>query len=180
MADDGVTPLGLDLGRHFLDVRRVTLAKFHPEGIDREDLVAAVLAAIARRNRLPCAYDPRRAGVTKYIWTVARSVTSNLQAAQRRWESVVAPTDDPESAPELVDDDDSIARFEHVDHAMAFGGEEHEALWERALRVRAEERAEALRPKQLDLFAWLGDEEPEEAPSSRVRPTVPPPARAVA
>lgn len=98
-APDG-TPLGVDLAapsRHkgsatvADDVRRIVLKHFHPEGVDPDDLVGEVYAAISRKNRQGCAFDPRRAGLSKYVWRVAYGVHSNLRGAAKRWEEIVDP-----------------------------------------------------------------------------------------
>lgn len=153
-ADDG-TPLGIDLAALHLDVRRIVLSKFHVEGVDREDLVATVIAAIARRNRLPSAYDPRRASLSKYVYTVAKCQAANLaNDARKHGMFVVASLSDHDNddAPrtprtalgvEVPCADDPIARFEEWQHFATFGGEDdyQEELWERALNARRREQA---------------------------------------
>lgn len=137
--EDG-TPRGVDLALLHEDVRRLVLARFRvlPPGIDRDDLVAEVLLAIARKNHQPCAYDPRLAGLGKYVNKVAFSTLMNLLERERRHELPHAETGD---AAEVVSDDDSIDLFHDYDALR----DAPEQLWERALRLRrAEQAAERL------------------------------------
>jgi hypothetical protein len=141
--EDG-TPRGVDLAVHHLDVRRLTLARFRvlPPGIDRDDLVAEVLLAIARKNHQPCAYDPRLAGLGKYVNKVAPCILANMLAKAAQLDRLI--DNETGSGADMEDERPmlELERFEHVDHEAVFGGEEHEELWERALRTRREEQSQ--------------------------------------
>lgn len=76
-------PAVLDVGKRWLDVRRV--ARAHPGyrrcldvGWEREDLDAEVLVRVLARQSMPSRYDPRRAGVGKYLWVTCGGILANL------------------------------------------------------------------------------------------------------
>ncbi|KYG11423.1 hypothetical protein BE21_57575 [Sorangium cellulosum] len=89
-ADDG-TPLGVDLSRLHADVRKIVLKHFKSAlaWVEADDLVQEVYLAIARKNTQNCAFDPRKASLGKYVFTVANSVVLNLGDKRRRGAHVV-------------------------------------------------------------------------------------------
>lgn len=92
-ASDG-TPLGVDLSKKMLDVKRLALSQVRaPRGVDPEDFVSEVYLAIARKNKLPkSCFDPRRASFSHYVVVVAKSVKANLALAQSKWDAIVEPS----------------------------------------------------------------------------------------
>lgn len=81
-------PAVLDLGERWLDVRRI--AKSHPNwrwcldaGWDAEDLVAEVMVRVLARQSMDSRYDPERAGIAKYLWTLTGSILANLAVSVR-------------------------------------------------------------------------------------------------
>ena len=159
-------------------MRRIVLKHFRPEGVDPEDLVGEVYAAIARKNRQACAFDPRRAGLSKYVWRVAYGVHSNLRGAVKRWEAVVddrAQLGDGEAGDRDRDDGPSLAAWAPCPSVLpdmegaldlARGPrpprwepdatqppEALPALWERALAARAWGRSRPARRGQRALWA---------------------------
>lgn len=80
---------GLDLSRHYLDVRRVTLGVYgewiDASGLDREEVVSDVCARILRANGGRSPYDPSRSSLSRYVAMQARSAILNaLQVRARR------------------------------------------------------------------------------------------------
>jgi hypothetical protein len=98
-AEDGHTPLGIDVEAKARDIRRLVQAGYGRQaaiaGIDIEDLVQATFEAILRRNRMASAYDPRRGGMPNYVHWIGRCQLSNLITASRRHPVVLEPVDYP-------------------------------------------------------------------------------------
>jgi hypothetical protein len=76
-------PAELDLRERWLDVRRV--ARSHPNwrwcidaGWDPDDLVNEVMLRVLARQSMGSRYDPQRAGLGKYLWTLTGSILANL------------------------------------------------------------------------------------------------------
>lgn len=172
-ADDG-TPLGIDLATKAEDVRKLVMAGFArsalANGIDPDDLVQTVLVAILRRNRMPCAFDPRRSSFGHYVWRVTRSQFVNLTETEKRHHDG-SPTDreDDRRPRDVVDDRlGAEERYEAAEEANP----EPTPLWRQSLDARA------VSGPQLDLFgvaAMLPPAAPAndaEPPSSSSRPMV--------
>ncbi|MGK3961335.1 RNA polymerase sigma factor [Sorangium sp. So ce1667] len=110
-ADDG-TPLGVDLRRLHADVRKIVLKHFKSAlaWVEADDLVQEVYLAIARKNTQNCAFDPRKASLGKYVWTVANSVVLNLGDKRKRGSHVVLSDvgDMPDAVCERTPEDDLI------------------------------------------------------------------------
>lgn len=148
MAEDGVTPLGVDLTAKHLDVRRLVIRHCLAAALDTDDLVQEVTVAIWRKNRSDSAWDPRRASFGKYVILVGKSIRSHMLKAPRwRAESSgeEAPGDadehDPLQAFELAVD---AARAERIDLAETRAAGElvtrPRAPWELALIQRARQK----------------------------------------
>lgn len=76
-------PLVLDVGARRLDV--VHMARSHDVwrtcialGWDPDDLEQEVLLRAHRRQSMPSRYDPRRAGLGKYLFVLTRGILLNL------------------------------------------------------------------------------------------------------
>lgn len=77
-ADDGVTPLGLDVTRLQGDIQRIVRSRVTPpRGMTIADFFQEVLLLIVRRNRMPSAYDPRRGSWTNYVVRIAQTCRSH-------------------------------------------------------------------------------------------------------
>ena len=149
-AEDG-TPLGIDLGKPrkpgappaALEVAKLVGASLRGRAVplDPDDVVQEVCLAIVRRNHCESAFDPRRAGFSKYVWTVAGNVVGHMLDAQRsrKRERV------EEDVPELEDGRDPIGAFEDVDAARA-----------RGVNVELARRSIEAPAEQLDMFGKGG------------------------
>lgn len=144
-AEDG-TPLGVDLAKHHRDVARIVGAKFRPETVDPDDLVQETCLAILRKNRQACAYDPRRASLGKYVYTVARSTLGHLLERQRSRAWLVTEAEPPE----LADERDPLAAFEVADEIGLTAAQLEASLDREAERAEAA----ALAPKAVQLGLW--------------------------
>lgn len=110
-------PETLDVGARWLDVRRV--AKSHPHwrrclraGWDADDLVNEVMVRVLARQAMASRYDPRRAGLGKYLWTLTGSILANLAVSVRHLGSEDLLEDgatlDTEPDPDEVDPVDGL------------------------------------------------------------------------
>jgi DNA-directed RNA polymerase specialized sigma24 family protein len=107
LADDGLTPLGVDLTQKHLDVLKLIRKHVRIEGLDADDLLQEIYAAIWRKNHSASAWDPHRASFGKYVILVGQSIAGHMLEA-RRWRSESTgeePTDD-------ADERDPIQAFE--------------------------------------------------------------------
>lgn len=87
-AEDGVTPLGVDVNARHEDVRLIVLKHFQAgHGLDLGDLVQTVYLSILTKNRQPSAYDPRRGSLSHYIYLVAASALRNMLRAQKTFDA---------------------------------------------------------------------------------------------
>ncbi len=66
------------------------IAKSHPAyrwcleaGWDSEELMSEVMVRVLARQGMPSRYDPARAGVSKYLWTLTGSIMANLSVSRR-------------------------------------------------------------------------------------------------
>ena len=163
-ADDG-TPLGIDIAAKAEDVRRIVLAKFGhsatSRGIDPDDLVQTVLLAILRRNRMPCAYDPRRSSFGHYVFRVTRSQFVNLTEVEaRHHDGMPMETDDGRQRDVIDDRMNAEERYAAAEQANPAP----QPLWRISLDAR-----EAAGP-QLDLFGATAMVPPTMAPANDEAP----------
>jgi DNA-directed RNA polymerase specialized sigma24 family protein len=85
LADDGVTPLGVDLSVHYLDVRRIMVRHFTaPRGWDMGDYVQQVCLQIARKNRTRSAHNPSKSSLGHYVWMVASNIGASAAVKEKR------------------------------------------------------------------------------------------------
>jgi RNA polymerase sigma factor (sigma-70 family) len=169
-AADG-TPLGVDLAAPGLtartktiadDVRRLVLSRWVGNAarlLDPDDLVQEVHRRIIRRNRRPCAFDPRQGSIGHYVYQVTSgAIADMLKPAKRRAEQErltldtcdfpepVAPEPDApldlDAAPSEPDAREdfflALCCLEVLDELPV-----KEPLWQRALRQREKEQARA-------------------------------------
>lgn len=108
LADDGVTPLGIDLKVKHLDVLKLVRKHCRFPSLDANDLLQEVYAAILRKNLTRSAWDPRRGrGFGGYVVMVALGIAKHM-LEKRCWKSEATSED----APDVADDRDPIAAFE--------------------------------------------------------------------
>jgi DNA-directed RNA polymerase specialized sigma24 family protein len=116
-SDRDGTPLGIDLSKHANDVNRIVCAHFaHGHSLNMEDLVQEVYAAILRKNRQPCAFDPRRSTFAHYVFIVARSTLLNLLDKEKRADPLMLYM-----GAEPIDEREPIDAFEEADEAASRG-----------------------------------------------------------
>jgi DNA-directed RNA polymerase specialized sigma24 family protein len=165
--DDPATALGIDVVRRLKDIENITLGKFRGAAlrshIDPDDLVAEVVAAICRKNRQPCAYDPRRASFSKYVYQVALSTLSNQMAAEHRFRNLCAVGFD--ELPDALDPHDAAEALEALDEATPT-----------ALLAALEERV-AERPASAPRPARAPRRAAPAVPRFELLPYTPPPPR---
>ena len=169
-AEDG-TPLGLDLAAPGLtartktiadDVRRLVLSRWVGNAarlLDPDDLVQEVHRRIIRRNRRPCAFDPRQGSIGHYVYQVTGgAIADMLKPAKRRADhelltldscDLPEPTAPEPDAPLDLDstpsEPDAREDFFLALCCLEVLGElpVKEPLWQRALRQREKEQARA-------------------------------------
>jgi DNA-directed RNA polymerase specialized sigma24 family protein len=178
-ADDG-TPLGIDVSAKRADIRRIVVAGFgrsaERSGVGVEDLVQTVFLAIWRRNRMPCAFDPRRSSFGHYVHMVGDRQLKNLMDARKR--TPLAEEDHPEVADDTLDTDARLGAVAELadlqdDEERDALGEERRELWEIALQERVAQR-------QRVLFLGLGTPAPtvvKAKPRGMLRKARPAPAK---
>jgi hypothetical protein len=76
---------GIDVARMYPEIRALVVAKFGQAGVDVEDLVQEVAAAIAVKNTSArSAFDPARSGFGHYVYLVARSKLGHMLGSDVR------------------------------------------------------------------------------------------------
>jgi hypothetical protein len=86
MADDGKTPIGVDVVAKRQDIVKITHKYFHVEGVPIEDLLQEIYLAIVHKNRTQSAHDPRKSSFGHYVYMVANHVCINLVHRKRRYD----------------------------------------------------------------------------------------------
>lgn len=166
MAEDGVTPLGVDLTVKHLDVRKLIGKHVRIEALDADDLLQEIYAGIWRKNHSASAWDPRRASFGKYVILVGKSIAGHMLDAPR-WRA----DSTGEETPDVADEHDPIHAFE-VARELGLTAVQLEAQIERQA-AREAEAAVAPRPVQLGLFCAVavfplkGGEVPDVADTSK-------------
>ena len=120
-ADDGVTPLGIDLGRSrapgkpaaYVELQKLVLSSLRKGGIplDPDDVVQEVAIAIVRRNRCESAYDPRECGFSHYVWMVSGNVIGHMLDARKPHRRVKLR----DELPEVEDERDPIGAWQSTE-----------------------------------------------------------------
>lgn len=144
-AEDGVTPVGIDLSRLHGDVRRLVIAGFAgsalARGIDPEDLVQEVMFAIHRRNHYAAsAFDPRKASMGRYVHLIGRAMLINLTLAPG-WHSEAHEDEGVDVADEAPDAEQA---WIDAEGAIEEGAASTPAPWREALTQREAEPQRAL------------------------------------
>jgi DNA-directed RNA polymerase specialized sigma24 family protein len=176
LADDGVTQLGIDLKVKHLDVLKLVRKRCRFEGLDADDLLQEVYAAILRKNLTASAWDSRRAGFGKYVVMVGRNTALHM-LEKKCWQSEATS----EEALDVADEHDPIAAFE-IAREYGLTVAQIEAQIERQAE-RAAEAAAAPKAVQLGMFdlADVGPAKaaagPNVATASKPSKSRPPPSR---
>ena len=145
LADDGVTPLGIDLKVKHHDVLKLVRKRCRFEGLDPDDLLQEVYAAILRKNLTASAWDARRAGFGKYVVMVGRNTALHM-LEKKCWQAESTGED----ALDVADEHDPMEAWE-IARELGLTVAQIEAQIERQAEREA---AAAAAPKavQLGLF----------------------------
>lgn len=148
MADDGVTPLGVDVVAKRTDVVKIVHKYFRVPEVPMEELLQEVFLAIIHKNHSASANDPRKSSFGHYVYMVADRCCISLVHRKRRFanerESLDAPVsngdsrslmDTVESPP--VPEDSAFSLMEEVEEEMRRLGMWDEARYIRAVRSGA-------------------------------------------
>lgn len=147
-ADDGATPLGIDVVAKKKDVIKIVHKYFRVHEVPMDELLQEVFLAIVHKNCGRSAHDPRKSSFGHYVYMVANNVCINLVHRKRRFanerESLDAPIgatdlrtllDSAEAAPEP--EDRTVDLMEEAEEAMRRAGMWDEARYVRAVRSGA-------------------------------------------
>lgn len=117
LADDGLTPLGVNVAEKEQDIIKIVYKFFKVSDIAMEELMQEVFLTIVHKNHSRSAHDPRKSSFGHYVYMIANNVCINLVHRKERFDkekdSLDAPcgSDDkrtlldtiepPEEAPDL-------------------------------------------------------------------------------
>jgi DNA-directed RNA polymerase specialized sigma24 family protein len=142
MAEDNITPLGVDVVAKRTDIVKLVYAHFKVVEISMEELLQEVFLAIIHKNHGGSAHDPRKSSFGHYVWMVANNVCINIVHKQKRFslekDSLDAPysSDDKRTLADTIEvennHDQMQERLEEVENAMRKKG-----MWDLARYVRA-------------------------------------------
>jgi hypothetical protein len=144
VADDGVTPLGVDVAAKRMDIIKIVHKYFKVHGVDMHELLQEVYLAIIHKNYGRSAHDPRKSSFGHYVYMIANNVCINLVHKKKRTDmekdSIDAPNgpDDKRTlietvaAEDMLDRDGFDSRVEEFELLMRRRG-----MWDLARYVRA-------------------------------------------
>lgn len=143
MADDGKTPLGVDVAVKRQDIIKIVHKYFLVPGIPMDELMQEVFLAVVHKNHGRSAHDLRKSSFGHYIYMVADNVCINLVHRKKRLEAekesldATNGPDDKRTLLETVEgprpDPDSFEeRMEELEAVMRRRG-----MWDLARYVRA-------------------------------------------
>jgi DNA-directed RNA polymerase specialized sigma24 family protein len=143
-ADDGKTPLGVDVDAKRMDIVKIVHKYFKVHGVEMNELLQEVYLAIIHKNYGRSAHDPRKSSFGHYVYMVANNVCINLVHRKKRTDmekdSIDAPSgpDDKRTLIETVAAEDFSepngfdSRMEELELLMRRKG-----MWDLARYVRA-------------------------------------------
>lgn len=148
VADDGKTPLGVDVVEKEKDIQKLVHKFFKVEDVAMEELLQEVYVAIIHKNRTLSAHDPRKSSFGHYVYMVANNVCINLVHRKRRYDKERDSIDAPHSsddnrtmldsiefaAPDPESPDHLTEHMEEVELALRLKGMWDHARWMRAAR----------------------------------------------
>lgn len=144
VAEDGQTPIGVDVIAKRQDIIKITHKYFRVEGVAVEDLLQDIYVAIIHKNHTRSAHDPRKSSFGHYVYMVANNVCINLVHRKRRQDkerdSIDAPYggDDSRTLLDVFDVEEDSSKdllseqMEEVEILLRKRG-----MWELARYVRA-------------------------------------------
>lgn len=142
-ADDGTTPLGIDVIAKRTDIVKIVHKYFRVSEVSMEELLQEVFLAIVHKNCGRSSHDPRKSSFGHYVYMVANNVCINLVHRKRRFanerESLDAPATPGDSRTLM---DTMEAPPPPPDHAAELMEEAEEemrrlGMWDEARYVRA-------------------------------------------
>lgn len=83
-AEDGVTPLGIDVKAKRQDIIKLTYKYFRVPGITMDELLQEVFLAILHKNHGNSAHDPRKSSFGHYVCLIAGHIGCNLANKRKR------------------------------------------------------------------------------------------------
>lgn len=143
LADDGSTPLGVDVVEKRNDVIKIVHKYFKVPEVHMDELLQEVFLAIVHKNHGQSAHDPRKSSFGHYVYMIANNVCINLVQRRKRYanerDSLDAPASpgdsrtllDATEAPEPPVDR-TAELMEEAEEEMRRAG-----MWEEARYVRA-------------------------------------------
>ncbi len=148
MADDGSTPLGVDVVAKKTDITKIVHKYFRVSEVPMEELMQEVFLAIVHKNCGRSAHDPRKSSFGHYVYMIANNICINLVHRKRRFanerDSLDAPVaqDDGRTLMDTVEvlpppSDGASDLMEEVEEEMRRLGMWSEARYIRAVRSGA-------------------------------------------
>lgn len=145
MAEDGKTPLGIDVVAKQQDIIRIVYKHFRVPEVGYDELLQEVFLAIVHKNHGNSAHNPTKSSFGHYVYMIANNVCINLVHRKKRSElereSLDAPSGkdgrrsvlDTIAGPQPEDFEDPMeARLEDMESELRKQG-----MWEEARYVRA-------------------------------------------
>lgn len=142
-ADDGVTPLGIDVMAKRTDIVKIVHKYFRVSEVPMEELLQEVFLAIVHKNCGRSSHDPRKSSFGHYVYMVANNVCINLVHRKRRFanerESLDAPAMPGDSRTLMETMEAPPPPPDHAAELMEEAEEEMRRLgmWDEARYVRA-------------------------------------------
>lgn len=144
MADDGVTPLGVDVAAKRKDIVKIVHKYFKVSEVSMEELLQEVFLAIVHKNRGRSAHDPRKSSFGHYVFMVANNVCINLVHRRRRFamerDSLDAPCghDEKRTLMDTIEVEEDVPQDPIQDRMEEFESEMRKrGMWDLARYVRA-------------------------------------------
>jgi len=144
LADDGKTPLGVDVVAKKQDVVKIVHKFFRVESVPMDELLQEVYVAIIHKNHTHSAHDPRKSSFGHYVYMVANNVCINLVHRKRRYDkerdSIDSPNghDDQRTLLDVYDvvaDEPKDSLSEHMEDVE--GLLRRRGMWDLARYIRA-------------------------------------------
>jgi DNA-directed RNA polymerase specialized sigma24 family protein len=86
MAEDGKTPLGIDIIEKQKDITRIVYKHFRVKNLSMEELLQEVFMTILHKNKSRSAHDPRKSSFSHYIYMVTNNICINIVQKEKRYE----------------------------------------------------------------------------------------------
>lgn len=142
-ADDGKTPLGIDVVEKKTDIVKIVHKYFRVSEVPMDELLQEVFLAIVHKNCGRSAHDPRKSSFGHYVYMVANNVCINLVHRKRRFanerESLDAPANPGDNRTLMDTVEAPAAPADHASDLMEEAEEEMRriGMWDEARYVRA-------------------------------------------